>query len=94
MKDITVTFKSYHADSVCNAITDNLNEYLEDSRMAIADIDHIESLLESLYLFGNKQEARRYRKDLKELIRCSDNEREDIRFALEELRKTDFKNIA
>ena len=90
----TVKFEKYQTETLERLISNELTEYSSDLRTATADINEVVTLIENLYLIGYKKDAKEWKKTFISDIRSSaDIEKDDRQFALDELKKLDFKAL-
>lgn len=85
--------KDYQKYALLEAVRAEIDQYLEYGQMgqmAIDDIDNIVAVIEAVYELGFKKEAKAIRKEIKELIKKSDCDRDEKKNALEELKSADL----
>ena len=95
-KSKTIKIYPQHTSALFDLIITTLNEYIEYSstHCIVEDICDIVNYLELLYLAGFKADARCYKKAIRKAIKESDEASEDIKDAIDELKKCDFKDLS
>ncbi len=81
--------------TIRQAITESLDNRLgELSEGYLCDLSYACEMMEILYDLGYKKEARSYRKEFKDFVKMTEESREDIKYALDELKQINFGGAA